>query len=58
MKSVESTPDMPNALPEAEQDRLARILDDYLVAVELGAPIGPDELLGSIRTMRSICDGI
>jgi serine/threonine protein kinase/tetratricopeptide (TPR) repeat protein len=33
------------ALPEAVQDRLARILDDYLVAVELGAPITPEELL-------------
>ncbi len=34
-----------NALPEAVQDRLARILDDYLVAMELGAPISPEELL-------------
>ena len=33
------------ALPEAVQDRLARILDDYLVAAELGSPISPDELL-------------
>ncbi len=34
-----------DALPEAVQDRLARILDDYLVAAELGSPISPDELL-------------
>ena len=34
-----------DALPEAAQDRLARILDDYLVAMELGTPITPDELL-------------
>jgi serine/threonine protein kinase/tetratricopeptide (TPR) repeat protein len=33
------------ALPAAEQDRLARILDDYLAAVERGTPISPDELL-------------
>ena len=32
-------------LSEAAQDRLARILDDYLVAAEQGAPISPDELL-------------
>lgn len=32
-------------LPEAQQDRLARILDDYLVAMELGSPISPEELL-------------
>ncbi len=34
-----------DALPEATQDRLARILDDYLVAIELGTPISPEELL-------------
>jgi hypothetical protein len=34
-----------DALPEAVQDRLARILDDYLVAAELGSPISPEELL-------------
>ena len=34
-----------DALPEAVQDRLARILDDYLVAMERGSPISPEELL-------------
>jgi eukaryotic-like serine/threonine-protein kinase len=34
-----------DALPEAVQDRLARILDDYLIAIELGNPIAPEELL-------------
>ncbi len=34
-----------DALPEAVQDRLARILDDYLVAMEVGAPVSPEELL-------------
>jgi serine/threonine protein kinase len=34
-----------DALPEAVQDRLARILDDYLVAMEVGSPISPEELL-------------
>ena len=33
------------ALPESDQDRLAQILDDYLVAAERGTPIAPDELL-------------
>jgi serine/threonine protein kinase/Flp pilus assembly protein TadD len=33
------------ALSEAAQDRLARILDDYLVAAEKGMPITPEELL-------------
>ncbi len=32
-------------LPAEQQDRLARILDDYLVAVEKGAPVSPEELL-------------
>src|SRR5450432_1592929 len=32
-------------LPPAEQERLAKILDDYLVAAERGAPVAPDELL-------------
>jgi serine/threonine protein kinase/Tfp pilus assembly protein PilF len=32
-------------LSEAAQDRLAQILDEYLVAAERGAPISPDELL-------------
>jgi serine/threonine protein kinase/Tfp pilus assembly protein PilF len=32
-------------LSEAAQDRLARILDEYLVAAERGEPINPDELL-------------
>jgi serine/threonine protein kinase/Flp pilus assembly protein TadD len=32
-------------LPSAEQDRLASILDDYLTALENGAPISPEELL-------------
>jgi serine/threonine protein kinase/tetratricopeptide (TPR) repeat protein len=31
--------------PEAEQDRLAQILDEYLVAAERGEPIGPEELI-------------
>jgi len=31
-------------LPTADQERLAQILDDYLVAAELGRPISPDEL--------------
>jgi len=34
-----------DALAEAEQDRLARILDDYLLAAEQGTPISPQELL-------------
>ncbi len=42
VESVESTTE---ALSETEQDRLARILDDYLVAAERGAPIDPEELL-------------
>lgn len=33
------------SLSPSEQDRLARILDDYLIAAEQGAPISPDELL-------------
>jgi hypothetical protein len=32
-------------LPPDEQERLAKILDDYLVAAEHGAPVAPDELL-------------
>jgi eukaryotic-like serine/threonine-protein kinase len=32
-------------LPAADQERLAKILDDYLVAAERGAPVAPDELL-------------
>src|SRR5258705_2797139 len=32
-------------MPGPEQERLARILDDYLVAIEQGLPITPDELL-------------
>ena len=43
------------ALPEADQDRLARILDDYLVAVELGTPISPDELLARHPDDAEIC---
>ncbi|MEX2091300.1 MAG: serine/threonine-protein kinase [Pirellulales bacterium] len=34
-----------DSLPEEAQDRLARILDYYLVAMELGSPIDPEELL-------------
>lgn len=34
-----------DGLPSADQERLARILDDYLVAIERGAPISPEELL-------------
>ena len=33
------------ALSEEEQNRLAQILDDYLVAVERGTPIAPADLL-------------
>jgi serine/threonine protein kinase/Flp pilus assembly protein TadD len=32
-------------LPEAEQERLAQILDEYLISVEKGEPIRPEELL-------------
>ena len=31
--------------PGPDQERLARILDDYLVAIEQGAPLTPDDLL-------------
>lgn len=31
--------------PGPEQERLARILDDYLVSIEKGLPVTPDELL-------------
>jgi serine/threonine protein kinase/Flp pilus assembly protein TadD len=34
-----------DVLSEAAQDRLARILDDYLVAAEQGMPITPEELV-------------
>jgi serine/threonine protein kinase/Tfp pilus assembly protein PilF len=32
-------------LPAAEQERLAQILDEYLISVEKGEPIRPEELL-------------
>jgi serine/threonine protein kinase/tetratricopeptide (TPR) repeat protein len=32
-------------MPGPDQERLARILDDYLVAIEQGLPVTPDELL-------------
>lgn len=32
-------------MPAADQERLARILDDYLLAIERGKPITPEELL-------------
>ena len=32
-------------MPGADQERLARILDDYLVAIEQGLPVSPEELL-------------
>src|SRR3954470_14007421 len=32
-------------MPGADQERLARILDDYLVAIERGSPVSPEELL-------------
>jgi serine/threonine protein kinase/Tfp pilus assembly protein PilF len=32
-------------MPGPEQERLARILDDYLVAIEQGLPVTPEELL-------------
>jgi serine/threonine protein kinase/tetratricopeptide (TPR) repeat protein len=33
------------SLPEEEQHRLAQILDEYLTALERGAPVTPEELL-------------
>jgi eukaryotic-like serine/threonine-protein kinase len=33
------------SLPEPDQERLAQILDDYLVAIEQGLPVSPEELL-------------
>ena len=32
-------------MPGADQERLARILDDYLVSIERGLPVSPEELL-------------
>ncbi len=32
-------------MPGPDQERLARILDDYLVAIERGLPVSPEELL-------------
>ncbi|HEX5472889.1 MAG TPA: serine/threonine-protein kinase, partial [Lacipirellulaceae bacterium] len=32
------------SMPGADQERLARILDDYLVAIERGLPVSPEEL--------------
>src|SRR4051794_37200078 len=32
-------------MPGPDQERLARILDEYLVAIERGLPVSPDELL-------------
>ena len=32
-------------MPGTDQERLARILDDYLVAIERGLPVSPEELL-------------
>ena len=32
-------------MPGPDQERLARILDDYLVAIEQGLPVSPEELL-------------
>jgi serine/threonine protein kinase/tetratricopeptide (TPR) repeat protein len=65
VKNSDSTADgLPetNALPEAVQDRLARILDDYLVAMELGAPISPEELLArhpeDAQLLRGYLSGI
>jgi serine/threonine protein kinase/tetratricopeptide (TPR) repeat protein len=50
------------ALPADEQERLAQILDDYLVAVERGAPITPEELLRRHPTdakyLRSYLSGL
>lgn len=42
VKSLESTSEV---LPESEQDRLAQILDEYLIAAERGEPIRPEDLL-------------
>jgi serine/threonine protein kinase/tetratricopeptide (TPR) repeat protein len=33
------------SIPGPDQERLARILDDYLVAIEQGLPVSPEELL-------------
>jgi serine/threonine protein kinase/Flp pilus assembly protein TadD len=32
-------------MPGSEQERLARILDDYLVSIERGLPVSPEQLL-------------
>jgi serine/threonine protein kinase len=32
-------------MPSPDQERLARILDDYLVAIERGLPVSPEELI-------------
>ncbi|HEY4234476.1 MAG TPA: serine/threonine-protein kinase [Lacipirellulaceae bacterium] len=49
-------------LPPEEQERLARILDEYLVAVERGAPVTPEELLqehpADAKYLRSYLSGL
>src|SRR5258707_7200214 len=41
-----SSPDTTTcSMPGPDQERLARILDDYLVAIERGLPVSPEELL-------------
>ncbi len=37
----------------ADQERLARILDDYLVAIEKGEAVNPDELFAK-RLVRHV----
>ena len=53
---------MASDLPPEEQERLAKILDDYLVAAERGAPISPDELLrqhpADAHYLRSYLSGL
>src|SRR6478752_5861582 len=45
-RSELSSPDTTTcAMPGPDQERLARILDDYLVAIERGLPVTPEELL-------------
>ena len=45
MRNEESLLVPTEALPMERQQRLAKILDEYLIATEQGAPVSPDELL-------------
>ena len=47
MKADESPPAGVDALSEEHQQRLAKILDDYLIAAEQGSPITPEQLLAN-----------